>query len=128
MSEYTPSMDMIRRAYVSVNGARAVYSRAADDDRALVGRNFDRAIAAHDAEVILEYVKRAKPGPIHIDNIDGVKAGDWFRAHDDATRQTVLAEVAEWLESFGHYDNIAEQVLTLGRHTPQGRTETGQRA
>ena len=35
---------------------------------------------AHDAEVILEYVKRAKPEPIHIDNIDGVKASDWFRA------------------------------------------------
>ena len=31
MNEYTPSMDMIRRAYVSVNGSRAVYSRAADD-------------------------------------------------------------------------------------------------
>ena len=28
-----------------------MYSRAADDDRALVGRNFDRALAAHDAEV-----------------------------------------------------------------------------
>ena len=128
MSEYTPSMDMIRRAYVSVNGARAVYSRAADDDRALVGRNFDRAIAAHEAEVILEYVKRAKPEPIHIDNIDGVKAGDWFRARDAEVRQAVLVEVAEWLESFGHYDNIADQVRTLGRHTPQGRTETGQRA
>jgi len=60
-----------------------------------VGRNFDRALAAHDAEVILEYVKRAKPEPIHIDNIDGVKASDWFRARDAATREPLLARIAE---------------------------------
>ena len=141
MSEYTPSMDMIRRAYVSVNGARAMYSRAADDDRALVGRNFDRALAAHDAEVILEYVKRAKPEPIHIDNIDGVKAGDWFRAHDAATREDVLVEVADRADAvaaeWARRSHVqASNALTLfaeslrpgiDADTPQGRSETGQR-
>ena len=46
-------------------------------------------------------------------------------AHDAATREAVLVEVAEWLESFGHYDNIAEQVRTLPPHTPQIVPETG---
>ena len=34
-------------------------------------------------------------------------------------------EVAGWLESFGHYDNIADQVRTLPPQTPQGRAGEG---
>ena len=49
-------------------------------------------------------------------------------AHDAEVRQAVLVEVAEWLESFGHYDNIADQVRYLYPHTPQGRAGTGHRA
>ena len=91
-SEYTPSMEVVRQVYalhprINMLGAH----------RDEVAAEYDRAIDAHDAEVILEYVKRAKPEPIHIDNIDGVKASDWFRAHDAATREAVLVEVAGWL-------------------------------
>ena len=60
------------------------------------------------------------------------QAGEMFNraieAHDAATREAVLVEVAEWLESFGHYDNIAEQVRYLYPHTPQGRAGEGHRA
>ena len=91
--EYTPSMEVVRQVYalhprINMLGAH----------RDEVAAEYDRAIDAHDAEVILEYVKRAKPEPTHIDNIDGVKAGDWFRARDAEVRQAVLVEVAEWLE------------------------------
>ena len=124
--KYAPSIPALIGAWVKTERKRNAlhgpdYFRSEGELRA----EGERAIDAHDAEVILEYVKRSKPDPIHIDNIDGVKAGDWFRARDAATRKAVLVEVAEWLESFGHYDNIAEQVLTLPPHTPQIVPETG---
>ena len=79
--EYTTSMDMLRRAYVSVNGPGAVYSRIADEDREVVGRNFDRAIAAHDAEV----AARAWD--------EGVEAGvqasaEWWRGYEGPMTET----------------------------------------
>ena len=147
-----PNMDDLRLAY-------QLETQEVDDDGNVVigfdqaGEMFNRAIAAHDAEVILDYVRRAKPGPIHIDNIDGVKAGDWFRARDAATREAVLVEVAEWHEekerihwikaretpggtnSRQRLDLIAtthrlaaERFRALTAHTPQIVPETGQGA
>ena len=134
------NLDDLRLAY-------QLETQEVDDDGNVVigfdqaGEMFNRAIAAHDAEVILEYVKHAKPGPIHIDNIDGVKAGDWFRARDAATREAVLVEVAdradavaaEWarrshIEASNALTLFAESLRPgIDADTPQGRTETGQR-
>jgi len=81
-----------------------------------------------DAKVKWAYEDFACPDP-NGSHLHGCPSGQeydrWLTDHDAATREAVLAEVAEWLESFGHYDNIAEQVLTLPPHTPQIVPETG---
>ena len=81
MSEYTPSIPSLIGAWVKTQRKRnALHGPDYFQSEGELRAEGERAIDAHDAEVILEYVKRAKPEPIHIDNIDGVKASDWFRA------------------------------------------------
>ena len=117
MREYTPSMDDLRLAY-------QLETQEVDEDGNVVtgfdqaGEMFNRAIAAHDYEVILEYIKRSKPEPIHIDNIDGVKAGDWLKAHDAEVRLEVLQEVRkklalEWLMFLPEEDTAFAQGARL---------------
>jgi hypothetical protein len=72
---------------------------------------FERWLATHDQEVLVEYEGRRKPEPIHIDNIDGQNAAEWLATHDAEVRAAALKEAQEAIEDAGVWEIDQIQAL-----------------
>lgn len=77
MSGYTPTTEQVRERFVD-----GFPMDTWATSRATCGAQFDRWLAEHDHAVLVEYEKRRKPDPIHIDNIDSLHAATWLAEHD----------------------------------------------
>lgn len=77
-----------RKDFTGINNSRA---------------EFERWLAAHDHEVMVDYEKRRKPDPIHIDNIDGQRADQWLATHDAEQREAGRLAALEKAETFTEY-------------------------
>ena len=103
MSEYTPTMDELREAWLTAEFEERDASTSDDDMRA----EFDRALAAHDAEVLREaataleqsihHLDPARPADLSYINCTRIDAKLLRERADRAgARAGVVAEEPEW--------------------------------
>jgi hypothetical protein len=107
--EYIPTTEQIRQGYAG---------NAPDYTRQSRLAAFDHWLQEHDRRVLVEYESRRLPGPMRIENIDGVRASVWLNEHDQrikaAVREKVVRELQHAAASVPREESYPDYTLAGG--------------